>query len=146
MIFERSRPGISRVAVRAFARRLRAEVAQGRDFCCLIADDATLINLNRQFRRKDYPADVLSFPAPEPLEPGAASPLGDIAISIERASEQACRLGHSLESELEILMLHGLLHLMGMDHAADRGRMARAERRWRQELGLPAGLIERARA
>ena len=54
--------------------------------------------------------------------------------------------GHTAETELRILMLHGVLHLLGMDHETDRGHMARAEKRWRARLGLPDGLIERAEA
>jgi len=72
--------------------------------------------------------------------------LGEIAISFERAKEQAGEFGHSVIQEIEILMLHGLLHLLGMDHEADRGQMSRSERKWRASLGLPAGLIERVRA
>jgi probable rRNA maturation factor len=63
-----------------------------------------------------------------------------------RARAQAREFGHSTEEEVRILMLHGVLHLAGMDHENDHGRMARAERRWRQALGLPAGLIERVKA
>ena len=61
-----------------------------------------------------------------------------------RARAQASEYGHSIEDELRILMLHGVLHLKGMDHESDSGEMARAERRWRKKLGLPGGLIERA--
>ncbi len=71
--------------------------------------------------------------------------LGDVAISLARARAQAREFGHSAEQEVRILMLHGLLHLLGMDHASDGGRMARAERRWRIKLGLPNGLIDRVR-
>jgi probable rRNA maturation factor len=84
---------------------------------------------------------VLSFP-----EPGPDDFLGELAISVERAREQARLLGHTIEEETKILMLHGVLHLLGMDHEKDRGRMARAETRQRKKLGLPAGLIERVRA
>ena len=69
--------------------------------------------------------------------------LGELAISAERAREQAAAFGHSMDTEIQILMLHGLLHLMGLDHARDRGRMARIEKDWRLRLALPAGLIER---
>jgi probable rRNA maturation factor len=72
--------------------------------------------------------------------------LGELAISFDRASEQAAQQGHGIEEELRILILHGLLHLRGMNHETDRGEMARAERAWRKRLGLPAGLIERNRA
>jgi len=71
--------------------------------------------------------------------------LGDIAISVSRAAAQARRWGHSLEEEIGLLMLHGVLHLKGYDHEGDRGRMARVEARWRKALGLPAGLTERGR-
>jgi probable rRNA maturation factor len=70
--------------------------------------------------------------------------LGDLAISLPRARAQAAALGHNLEQELRILMLHGVLHLVGMDHETDNGHMARAEKLWRIRLGLPAGLIERS--
>ena len=63
---------------------------------------------------------------------------------IDRARRQAAEHGHSLEDELRILILHGALHLAGLDHEKDAGRMARSEARWRQRLGLPTGLIERA--
>jgi len=72
--------------------------------------------------------------------------MGDIAVSAGRARAQAREYGHTIEQEIQILMLHGLLHLLGMDHETDGGRMARAEKRWRGALGLPNGLIERARS
>jgi probable rRNA maturation factor len=133
--------GILRRPLRAFALRVQQDVAGGRPFCCLISGDAELRRLNRKFRRKDFATDVLSFPS------GAAGRfLGEVAISFEHAREQAAERRHSLEDEIRILMLHGVLHLMGMDHEADDGRMARAERRWRRALELPEGLIERAGA
>ena len=75
-----------------------------------------------------------------------ATYLGEIAISHHRAAAQAADFGHALEDEIRILMLHGLLHLLGMDHETDRGAMRRAETRWRRRLGLPVGLIERVSA
>jgi metalloprotein, YbeY/UPF0054 family len=141
LIFRRVRVRLPRVRLRAFAEQLREEVAAGRGFCCLLADDRELRRLNRQFLGKDYPTDVLSFP-----EPGPDEFLGELAISVERAREQAQLLGHTIEEEIKILMLHGVLHLLGMDHEEDRGRMARAEARLRKKLGLPAGLIERVHA
>ena len=74
---------------------------------------------------------------------GAGS-LGEIAISAGRAAEQAREYGHSTVEEIRILMLHGVLHLLGMDHESDRGEMARAEARWRRKLDLAGGLIARA--
>ncbi len=126
-------------ALLRFARKLQDEVARGRSFDCLITGDSELRKLNRQFRRKDYATDVLSFPS------GLPATLGDIAISAERARAQARRFGHSTETEIRVLMLHGVLHLMGFDHETDGGRMARAETRWRTVLRLPTGLIERVR-
>ncbi len=132
-----------RRGLEAFARQLRETAGQGRGFHCLLTDDRELRRLNREFRGRDYPTDVLSFP--ESDEPGRAF-LGELAISAERAREQAARYGHRAEDEIRILMLHGVLHLTGFDHERDRGRMARAEARWRTRLGLPAGLIERTKS
>jgi probable rRNA maturation factor len=134
-------PGLARREARAFAKRLELEVARGRSFCCLITNDEELRRLNRQFRKKDYATDVLSFPA---LENDAV--LGEIAISFDQAKQQAAERRHQVGEEIAVLMLHGLLHLLGMDHETDRGQMARAERKWRGSLGLPAGLIERRTA
>jgi probable rRNA maturation factor len=117
---------------------LESQVAKGRSFDCLITTDAELRRLNRDFRGQDFATDVLSF-----REAGPGARLGDLAISLPRARAQAREFGHRTEQEIQILMLHGVLHLLGMDHEADNGRMARAEKRWRARLGLPNGLIER---
>ena len=138
--FRRTPPDFRRQSVERFARRLQKEVAKGQPFDCLITGDADLRRLNRQFRGLDYATDVLSFPAAPP-----AAHLGDLAISLGRARAQAREFGHDIEHEVEILMLHGVLHLLGFDHESDVGRMARAEKRWRTRLGLAAGLIERVR-
>ena len=138
--FRRMPPDFRRRTVERFARRLQKEVAKGQPFDCLITGDADLRRLNRQFRGLDYATDVLSFPAAPP-----AAHLGDLAISLGRARAQAREFGHDIEHEVEILMLHGVLHLLGFDHESDAGRMARAEKRWRTRLGLAAGLIERVR-
>ncbi len=131
---------IDREELRGFLAELTRRVARGRSITCLIANDSEVRRLNRFFRGKDQATDVLSFP------PAKANGLaGDIAISIDRARMQAAERGHSLSDELRILMLHGALHLAGMDHESDSGEMARAEIRWRKRLGLPDGLIERSR-
>jgi probable rRNA maturation factor len=96
--------------------------------------------LNAQFRGKDYPTDVLSFPSPSFVEGFS----GDIAICGEMAAENARALGHSVANEVRILVLHGVLHLAGYDHVKDNGQMAEKELRLRRKLGLPAALIERA--
>lgn len=141
VLFRRSVVGLPRKRIRAFAERLEAEVAGGRRFECLLTNDRELRRLNRDFLAKDYPTDVLSFPSPD-----RAEYLGEIAISVERAAEQARDFGHGVDQEIGILMLHGLLHLLGMDHVKDRGGMARTEARWRRKLDLPPALIERSRS
>ena len=134
----RRSPGtLKSTRVEKFARVVRDQVASGRVFHCLITGDAELRSLNLRFRGKDSATDVLSFPS------GEKDPIGDIAISLAHARTQARERGHSIENEICILMLHGVLHLLGMDHETDGGRMARAELRWQRKLGLPAGLIER---
>jgi probable rRNA maturation factor len=140
VLFRRVPRGVPRGDLRDFAVCLRENVTGGRPFCCLLTGDTELQRLNREFLGRDYPTDVLSFPSGE----GAGS-LGDIAISLDRAAEQAASRGHDAAGEIKILMLHGILHLMGMDHEKDRGRMARAEKSWRKKLQLPDGLIERSR-
>lgn len=143
VLFRRAPAQIRRRSMQAFAGILRDQVAGGKAFECLITDDRELRSLNTQFLKKDYPADVLSFPTGS--QAGESGLLGSIAISAQRAREQARQYGHSLQEEIQILMLHGVLHLLGMDHEKDRGRMARAETEWRARLGLPTGLIERVR-
>jgi probable rRNA maturation factor len=146
-------------ALLLFARKLESEVSKGSPFDCLITGDAELRRLNREFRGKDEPTDVLSFPLqggpPKPrrsrvVNTGYGYPprvrLGDLAISLTRARRQAREFGHSTELELRILMLHGVLHLLGLDHETDGGQMARAEKRWRARLALPTGLIERVQS
>jgi probable rRNA maturation factor len=141
LIFQRVPRTFSRRSLKALAGRIQAHIAPDASFTCLIARDAELQRLNREFLGRDYPTDVLSFPSP-----GPDGFLGEIAISADRAVEQARQYGHAPEDEIGILLLHGVLHLLGMDHERDRGRMARAEQRYRKELDLPSGLIERVRA
>jgi probable rRNA maturation factor len=131
-------------ALQLFARKLQVEIANKRPFECLITGNAEIRSLNRNFRGKDQPTDVLSFPSGVGLS--GAAPLGSIAISLPQARAQARAYRHSAETEVRILMLHGLLHLLGYDHETDAGRMARAEKRWRERLSLPNGLIERVQS
>jgi probable rRNA maturation factor len=137
--FRRSVADVPPATLQRFARRLQRELAKGRPFDCLITGDAEMRRLNSRYRGKDLPTDVLSFPS----APEAYPHLGDLAISLARARVQAREFGHTTAEELRILMLHGLLHLLGMDHEDDSGRMARAEKRWRKRLGLANSLIER---
>jgi probable rRNA maturation factor len=139
ILFRHPSRQVLRRPLREFLNQTAHLVIPGKGVACLITDDRELRALNRRFLRKNFPTDILSFPSPN----GAA---GEIAISLDRAAEQAAGFGHSVDQELRILMLHGLLHLAGMDHERDRGQMARAEARWRKRLKLPPGLVERAGA
>jgi probable rRNA maturation factor len=109
------------------------------DLTIAVVADARVRALNRRFRHEDRPTDVLSFPADEPDR------LGDVVIAAGVARRQARDAGHALATELRVLALHGLLHLLGYDHESDDGRMARVERRLRRRGGLREGLIERGR-
>ena len=128
-----------------------------------LVPDRVVRTFNRTYRGKDHPTDVLSFPvargrlpassfqrpAASTLHPAVSTrQLGDLVIATGVARRQALEAGHSYATELKVLALHGLLHLLGYDHhdPADRGRMARVERALRRKGGLRAGLIERARA
>jgi probable rRNA maturation factor len=113
-----------------------------------LVSDQRVRRLNREYRASDYATDVLSFPLGESLP--VARPdhafLGDVVIATGVARRQARAAGHSERTEVRILALHGLLHLIGYDHERDDGAMARAERRLRRKGGLREGLIERARS
>jgi probable rRNA maturation factor len=119
------------------AARLRGHVT------VLLTNDAAMRDLNRRFRGKNKPTDVLSFPAADLVQ---SEEKGDLAIGVETALRQSVEQGHSLTVEIEVLILHGLLHLAGHDHETDSGQMQRRERSLRAKLGLPQGLIERSRA
>jgi probable rRNA maturation factor len=127
--------GVSPALVQRFVRRAQLLAKVKGEVDVLISGNQRLRELNRRFRRKNKPTDVLSFPRPSG---------GDIAISAQIARENAHRYGHSLANELKILVLHGMLHLAGYDHESDNGRMARAEARLRAQLKLPSSLIDRA--
>ncbi len=95
----------------------------------LLTDDETLQALNLTFRNVDKPTDVLSFTDGEPAFPDAPIHLGDIAISMERAATQAAANGHSQQAELQLLVVHGILHLLGYDHgdSAEKAAMWQAQ-------------------
>jgi probable rRNA maturation factor len=128
-----------RALARFAAKAQRAVGLRGEVGVCITTSDE-LRRMNRQYRQKDEPTDVLSF---EPLW-GGANNAGDVAISGEIAAANAARLGHSTETELRILILHGLLHLAGYDHETDGGEMQAREAGLRCLLKLSVGLIERA--
>ena len=136
-------PGVSAPALTRFLHRARFAVGLRGHVDVLLTTDATLRRLNRDFRGKNKPTDVLSFPAPEEISQTHA---GDLAISLETAARQAAVYGHDLRDEVRILLLHGLLHLSGLDHETDDGEMAAREAELRRELRLPTTLIERIHA
>jgi len=135
------RPRIKKTALTRFLLEAQAAVGLKGEVNVLLAGNRTLHRLNLEFRKKDKPTDVLSFPAPEPAHGEAYA--GDLAISLEIAGENAADFGHPLEMELKVLLLHGLLHLAGYDHETDDGTMARKERTLQKKLGLQVALIER---
>ncbi|MDD2921655.1 MAG: rRNA maturation RNase YbeY [Anaerolineales bacterium] len=104
----------------------------------VLADDAQLRELNREYLGIDSPTDVLSFPSSE-IDPETDAPyLGDIILSIPRATQQAQAAGHRMEEEAQLLVVHGTLHLLGHDHAepADKTRMWQAQAEIMVKLGL----------
>jgi probable rRNA maturation factor len=112
-----------------------------------LVSDTRVRALNRTYRRRDYATDVLSFPTgpvPSMLRLDRDGYLGDVVIARGVARRQARDAGHSELAELKVLALHGLLHLLGYDHAADAGEMGRVEERLRRKGGLKEGLIHRA--
>lgn len=133
--------GLSDTALAKFVARASRAIKLKGTVNVLVTGSAELRSLNRRFRAKDQPTDVLSFPPGPCLVNGLA---GDIAISVDIARQNARRLGHSPAQEIKILALHGVLHLVGYDHERDRGMMAGKERQLRRALGLPSGLIERS--
>ena len=130
----------NRTAARGLAAWLRsvAPAAARGTVTIAIVPDARVRALNRRYRHKNTPTDVLSFPS------GESGDLGDVVIAAGVATRQARAAGHPIGTELRVLALHGLLHLLGYDHERDDGRMARLERRLRKRGGLQEGLIERA--
>jgi probable rRNA maturation factor len=107
----------------AGALRVRGEMS------LVLAGDALLHRLNRRYRGKDRPTDVLSFPGD-----GGEAGLGDVVISVETAARNARSGGRTLARELDVLALHGFLHVLGYDHETDGGTMDRLERRLRKRL------------
>jgi probable rRNA maturation factor len=129
----------------AWLARVAPIAARGTVSVALVSD-ARVRALNRTYRRMDAATDVLSFPSERIRRPRRRSAprfLGDIVIARGVARRQARAAGHPPATELRVLALHGLLHLLGYDHERDHGRMSRVERRLRQKGGLAGGLIER---
>ena len=141
VIFRKRVADLTDLALDRFVVRARRAAGLKGTVNVLLTSSTEMKSLNRRFRGKDKPTDVLSFPA----EPGAQKQFaGEIAISAEIAMQNARSLGHSPAEEVKILVLHGILHLRGYDHECDNGQMARREKQLRAKLHLPLGLIERA--
>ena len=99
------------------------------EIALVLTRDPAVRELNARYRGQDKPTDVLSFPGP-----GGPAGLGDIVVSVDTAERNARRLGRTLERELDVLALHGFLHVLGYDHETDDGTMDRLERRLRRKL------------
>jgi probable rRNA maturation factor len=141
VIFQKRVAGLNELSLDRFLARARRAVGLKGNVNVLVTSGAKMKSLNRRFRGKDKPTDVLSFPA----GPDDGNQLaGEIAISSEIASKNARLLGHHPAEEIKILVLHGLLHLRGFDHERDKGEMAKREHSMRVKLRLPSGLIERS--
>jgi len=143
MILNRqNRIRINQAVLARFEARLRRALRLGRrGMTICFVDDREMARLNRAFRGKPKPTDVLSFPANGTGNSGLArgesrNYLGDIAISPQTARKNAVRFERTLDNELRVLMLHGALHLMGHDHESDHGEMERKENRLRRKLRL----------
>ena len=129
--------GVSQQSLARFATRAQKLAGVSGDVAVLITGSREIQQLNRRFRGKNKPTDVLSFPREEG---------GDIAICADIAQTNADRFGHPALSEIKVLILHGMLHLAGYDHETDNGRMEEKETQLRARLKLPASLIQRTQS
>lgn len=120
------------------ARAVLEYETQDGELSIVLTDDARLQELNRDYLGIDAPTDVLSFPASETDPQTGARYIGDILISVPRAQSQADAAGHALESELQLLVVHGVLHLLGHDHAdpKEKKRMWQAQAEILKSLDL----------
>jgi len=130
-----SKPAIPKDALVAFALDVLGRLALEGEVGVKLCSDATMAAYNRKYRHKAGPTDVLSFPDGSLRQEGGVY-LGDIVIAVPVAARQAKAAGHALAVELQILLLHGLLHLAGYDHEKDGGTMSRKERALRKEWGI----------
>jgi probable rRNA maturation factor len=136
---------LSLAGLRAFMRQAQEAAGVRGDYSVCLAGDAEIKELNRRYRHCDEVTDVLAFAADEG-EPADGRYLGDLVVSVDTARRQAEELGHPVDREVRVLILHGLLHLAGFDHETDQGEMQRIEEKLRSRLGLPVGLITRAQS
>jgi probable rRNA maturation factor len=128
---------ISRQELKKIALRVLELVKQDRaELSVSLVDNKEIQALNAQFRKKDAPTDVLSFPVEDGLAPDVRL-LGDVIISVEKAEEQAVQRKRSLDEEIVTLLVHGILHLIGYDHersARDARIMGRLEKKIHRAL------------
>jgi probable rRNA maturation factor len=148
MIVNRQRAArLARPPLESFLRRVKNELGlEEAGLTVRLVSDAEISRMNETFRKKKGPTDVLSFPMvarrrPVRLRRGSRTVkdgeyLGDIAISPATAKRYAKKNGRKLSNELQVLILHGVLHLLGYDHETDRGKMDRIEQKLRKRLGL----------
>jgi len=145
VILQRRVAALSQSSLERFVLRARQAAGLRGNANILVTGSDVMRVLNRQFRGKNKPTDVLSFPASSPLIANGrkSTHAGEIAISSDIAAKNAVRFGHSAAEEVKILILHGILHLAGFDHERDNGQMARKEMKLRQALRLPVALLQR---
>jgi probable rRNA maturation factor len=124
------RQRIDAARLRRVLRKAGRVLGASGEVTVVLAGEGLLRRLNRDYRGKDRPTDVLSFPGP-----GGEEGLGDVVISVPTAARNAGRQGHSVQRELDVLALHGFLHVLGHDHETDDGTMDRLEQRLRRGLG-----------
>jgi len=130
--------GVSRAELRQWMRTVLRHLDQTQaELSLALVMDSEIHSLNRQYRGKDKPTDVLSFPLADALQPAL---LGDVIISIDTAARQAQRRGHSLREELQILLIHGILHLLGYDHEVSHSEAIRMHRKEREVRAMLTNL------
>lgn len=105
----------------------------------ILTNNAEISEINREFRGINNATDVLSFPS----DPFPGAPLGSIVISVDKVTTVAHELGHTEEDEVALLFIHGMLHLIGMDHEIDQGEMRQREAELVNRFNLPSSLIVR---
>ncbi len=131
-------PKLSLELIEAAAKSALAQQNASGELTIVMTDDAQLQQLNREYLGIDAPTDVLSFPSDEIDPESGIHYLGDILISVPRAEQQARTAGHALEAEVQLLVVHGVLHLLGHDHARpdEKSRMWSAQSEILAKLGL----------
>jgi len=135
VINRQRRFAVDKDRIGALAREVLRQVGrEAPDVSIIFVNDKRIRQLNRDYRKKDKPTDVLSFSYESSDSRETGNYLGDVIISTETASRYASELGLSFKQEIEILIIHGLLHLCGYDHETDQGEMQRLERRLRKKL------------